>query len=80
MLAVEPVLLDRLLRGVEAKLSGVNQTDARGPVLLSSPSIRAPLRQLLSRSAPRLAVLSHNELPPDVQVVAAGQVELADAH
>jgi flagellar biosynthesis component FlhA len=50
------------------------------PVLLSGQAIRAPLRQLLARVLPRIAVLSHNELPPDVHVVLAGEVRLADAH
>ena len=50
-------------------------TDGRIPVLLTSQAVRAPLRQLLARAAPRLAVLSHNELPPDIKIVAVGQVE-----
>lgn len=80
-LAVEPMVLDRLLRGIEARVrSETAGGEGRQPVLLSSQALRAPLRQLLSRVSPRVTVLSHNELPPDVTVVASGQVELADAH
>ncbi len=78
-LAVDPGTLDRLVRGVEARLQGLPAGSDRGPVLLSPQQLRSPLRQLLSRSAPQVAVVSHNELPPDVRIVAAGQVELADA-
>jgi flagellar biosynthesis protein FlhA len=76
-LAVEPALLDRLLRGIQTSLGGSAQG---GGVLLSGQSIRAPLRQLLARVLPRVVVLSHNELPPDVRVVARGEVRLGDAH
>jgi len=80
-LAVDPQTLERLVRGMEVSIgNSAPAGDTRGPVLLSSQAIRSPLRQLLARVSPRLAVLSHNELPPDVQIVATGQVELADAH
>ncbi len=80
-LAVDPQTLDRLVRGVEARTQSMGTSgENRPPVLLSSQAIRSPLRQLLARSAPRIAVVSHNELPPDLRIVAEGQVELADAH
>jgi flagellar biosynthesis protein FlhA len=80
-LAVEPTLLDRLVRAVQSAFgSAASARDGRVPVLLSGQTIRAPLRQLLARVLPRVAVLSHNELPPDVRVVLAGEVRLADAH
>jgi flagellar biosynthesis protein FlhA len=75
-LALEPDRLDRLLSGVKAHLDAMPpDADGRLPVLLTSQSVRSPLRQLLARAAPRLAVLSHNELPPDARIVAIGQVE-----
>jgi len=80
-LSVDPGTLDRLVRGIEeavTKLGGVS--DGRGPVLLSSQAVRSPLRQILGRVIPRLPVVSHNELPPDVKVVGDGIVRLADAH
>ena len=76
-LAVDAQTLDRLVRSIEAGVPA--DAEGKGPVLLTSQPIRAPLRALLSRVAPRLAVLSHNDLPPDVTVVAAGRVGLADA-
>ncbi len=76
-LAVDGNTLDRLVRGIESSVPP--GADGKQPVLLTSQAIRAPLRQLLARVAPRLAVLSHNELPPDVKVVGAGRIGLADA-
>jgi flagellar biosynthesis protein FlhA len=78
-LAVEPALLDRLLRGIQASFE-TKARDGAAHVLLTGQSVRAPLRQLLARVLPRVVVLSHNELPPDIRVVARGEVRLADAH
>ena len=79
-LSVDPGTLDRLLNGVEQKLRGPEVEPGERPVLLISQNLRAPLRQVLSRIRPRLSVLSHNELPPEVKVVAVGQLGLAGAH
>ena len=74
-LAIEPGPLDALLRGVQSAVTGsAPAAGDRGPVLISGQAIRAPLQRLLSRAISRLAVLSHNELPPDVKLVAIGQV------
>lgn len=80
-LSVEPQRLDGLLKGVQSALESAPQVGrGKGPVLLSSQSVRSPLQRLLSRAVPRLAVISHNELPPDLRVVASAQVRVADAH
>jgi flagellar biosynthesis protein FlhA len=81
-LALDPVTLDGLVRGLQRTVDamGLGGDDA-GPVLLATQSIRSPLRQIVSRFLPRLAVLSHGELPGGVQVVATGTVRLeGDAH
>ncbi len=81
-LAVDPITLDRLVRGVQGAVEKVGLSgDELGPVLLATQSIRSPLRQIVSRFLPRMAVLSHGELPSGVQVVSMGTVRLAaDAH
>ncbi|MFK7898694.1 MAG: flagellar biosynthesis protein FlhA [Myxococcota bacterium] len=81
-LAVDPVTLDGLVRGVQSSVDQVGAGgDELGPVLLATQSIRSPLRQIVARFLPRLAVLSHGELPGGVQVVSMGTVRLeADAH
>ena len=80
-LSVDPSTLDRLVKGIEEVVKQVGGvSDGRGPVLLSSQAVRSPLRQILARVVPRLAVVSHNELPADVRIVGDGIVRLADAH
>ncbi len=81
-LAVDPMTLDRLVRAVQKAVEALGLGgDDTGPVLLATQSIRSPLRQIVSRFLPRVAVLSHGELPGGVQVVSMGTVRLeADAH
>ena len=80
-LAMDPGSLDQLVRGIETSLEATPpQPDAKDPVLLISQSVRAPLAQLLSRVAPRLSVLAHNEIPSETQIIAHGRVEFADVH
>jgi len=81
-LAVDPVTLDGLVRGVQRAVDSLGLGgDELGPVLLATQSIRSPLRQIIARFLPRMAVLSHGELPGGVQVVSLETVRLeANAH
>ncbi|MEB2344446.1 MAG: flagellar biosynthesis protein FlhA [Deltaproteobacteria bacterium] len=71
--------LERLVRGLEAALTRAGGRE-RPLVLLAAPALRGPLRQLVARLDARTAVLSHNELPPELRVAGEGVVELSDAH
>ena len=80
-LSVDPTILDGLLQGIESAVSeSPSIREGKGPVLLISQSIRSALRQVLARITPRLAVLSHNELPAEVRIVAQNVVRPANAH
>lgn len=46
-------------------------------IILCSPGIRLYLKQLLERALPQVAVLSFNELEPDVNVQSVGMVRLS---
>ena len=54
--------------------------DRPDPVLLCAPAIRSGLRRIVSRSAPRLGVISHGEIPADVRILGEGVVRMAGAH
>uniref|UniRef100_UPI003B75B68F flagellar biosynthesis protein FlhA n=1 Tax=Desulforadius tongensis TaxID=1216062 RepID=UPI003B75B68F len=62
-------LLDKLQKTLErTNMKGLN------PVLLCSPKIRLPLRRMLERYLPNLAVISLNEVISGVEVEAVGTV------
>jgi len=48
------------------------------PVCLCSPNIRLALRRLVEVKYPGLAVVSYNEIVPDVEVISTGMVRLQD--
>jgi flagellar biosynthesis protein FlhA len=49
------------------------------PVILCSPVVRPHMKKLMERFLPRLAVLSHNEIPENVTVRSQGMVRWSDA-
>lgn len=53
----------------EAIIKGVE------PIILSSPRIRIPLRNLISFNFPNIAVISINEIPNDIEIEAVGLVD-----
>ncbi len=71
-LALEPRLakdvMQRIRRTVESAAAG------KSPVLLCSANVRMYVRQLIERYLPSAAILSHNEIPPNVRVTSVGMV------
>jgi flagellar biosynthesis protein FlhA len=71
-LALEPRLakdvVQRIRRTVDSAAVG------KSPVLLTSANVRMYIRQLIERYLPGAAVLSHNEVPPNVRVTSVGMV------
>ena len=71
-LGLEPRLakdiMQRIRRTVE---SGAG---SKSPVLLCSANVRMYVRQLIERYLPAAAILSHNEIPPNLRVTSVGMV------
>jgi flagellar biosynthesis protein FlhA len=65
VLALDPrdaqTLATRILRILETAMAQ--------PVLLCTPALRPHLRRLFARVLPHVAVLSHNEVPPQVRMI-----------
>jgi len=70
---LSPQVAEAVARGVADQ---INALTAAGfpPVLLTTPQIRAALRQITSAALPALAVLSLNEVTRDTLVESTGQV------
>src|SRR5581483_11000469 len=71
VLAMEPTQAQRLA----SRIAEVFGSAVAQPVLLCSPTLRPHLWRLLSRVLPHLGVLSHNEIPPQVQVAAIATLD-----
>lgn len=72
-LAIEPGLAQRILSSIRVAMDSFNQTGSH-PVLLASPSVRRHVKKLTERFLPNLAVLSHNEIPPNIKIQSLGVV------
>jgi flagellar biosynthesis protein FlhA len=77
-LALDPKTAQRLLDRLASTLEKVLVSGGQA-VLLCSRTIRAPLRRFLKRFLPQLALLSHHEIAPEVQVQSTAMVGLSDA-
>ena len=76
-LALDPRTAQRLIEAI-ARTIGQDAPDGT-PVVLCNPAIRPHLKRLTERYLPHLAVLSYNEIGPEVTLKALAMVEAEDA-
>ena len=77
MLAVDPSMAETLLKNMGHQTETM-QNAGLTPVCLCSPNIRLALRRLAEAKFPDLAVVSYNEIRPEVEVVSIGTVRLSN--
>jgi len=75
-LALEPTIAEKLLVELQGAVEAMSPQMETSPVLLASPGIRHHLRKFLERFIPDLAVLSHSEIIPSVQIKTLKVVDL----
>jgi flagellar biosynthesis protein FlhA len=71
MLALDP----KMAQDIAARIAKALEQALAQPVLLCSPALRPHLWRLFSRVLPHLGVLSHNEVPPQMRVVAVATLD-----
>ncbi|HKL12189.1 MAG TPA: flagellar biosynthesis protein FlhA [Halanaerobiales bacterium] len=72
-LAVEPQQAQSLIESISSEAQKLLQ-QGKEPILVTSPMIRRPLKELTSRSFPQLTILSFSELTPNVNLEVLGTV------
>jgi flagellar biosynthesis protein FlhA len=70
-----PATAQQIVQQISTKTTELTQT-GRSAVILCSPQVRAAVRKMIEPSLPHVAVLSYNEVVPDVTVEAVGLVGL----
>ena len=78
-LSIDPELGQRILTAINESVESMTRLNFQ-PVLLCTPVVRRHLHKLTERFLPNLAVLSHNELTPTVQLRVLGEVGLSNAN
>ena len=75
-LALDPQIQEKIVHNIYNKIEKVS-LEYDHIVILCSPTIRMYVKQLIERTLPQIAVLSYNELEPNVQVQSVGVVDVA---
>jgi len=75
-----PAFTQQLFDGLNKEVEKAISSTGVQPVLLCNAKLRMPLRRLLERVLPQIAILSYNEVGPSVRAVAVGNVRLEGAH
>ncbi|SHG85308.1 flagellar biosynthesis protein FlhA [Virgibacillus chiguensis] len=75
-LSMDPEMQQQLLEHMKEEVEKLTLQEETA-ILLCSPAVRMYVKQLLDRFLPQVAVLSYNELEPDVQVQSVGVVNIA---
>ncbi len=74
-LAVDPNIGERILLQIQRHISNFRRMKAL-PVTLCSPRLRPHFKRFIERSFPDVAVLSYNEIVPQVKVQSIGMISL----
>ncbi|MEK6557294.1 MAG: FHIPEP family type III secretion protein, partial [Candidatus Margulisiibacteriota bacterium] len=72
-LALEPSTGERVLTQIKEHLRNFNKLQ-KPPVLLCSPRLRPHLKRFIERNYPMFAVLSYNEVVPQIKVQSIGVI------
>ncbi|MEK9628839.1 MAG: flagellar biosynthesis protein FlhA [Nitrospinota bacterium] len=75
-LALEPNVAERFLAKLKDMIEKITPTIETAPVLLASPGLRMHIRKFTERFLPDLAIVSHSEVAPSVQIKTLGVVDL----
>jgi flagellar biosynthesis protein FlhA len=74
-LAVDPNVGERVLLQIQRHMANFKKMKIK-PVILCSPRLRPHFKRFIERSFPDVAVLSYNEIVPQVKVQSIGMVSL----
>jgi len=75
---LEPKTTQLLLEQMKKTVEKVNILGQK-PVILCSARVRLPFRRLIERYWPEVAVISLNEIPPEIKVESIGTVSLDES-
>ncbi len=76
-LSIEPRAAQKLLGALAGEIQKFTPS-GRTPVILCGAQVRPYFKRLTERAAPKLAVLSYNEISPDLEVQSVGMVSIGN--
>jgi len=73
--ALDQETAEKLIQSVSQQVNNMVNIGEQ-PVILCSPKVRLPFRRFLERFIPEVAVISYNELAPELEIETLGKVAL----
>jgi flagellar biosynthesis protein FlhA len=77
-LAIDPTSAQRLLESIRTKIDSVMQ-EGIAPIILCSSALRLSIKRLTERIAPRLTVLSYQEIPTTLKLESVGLISIQNS-
>lgn len=77
-LNIDPMLAQKLIQGMQKSMEKAMLSEGQ-PVLLTTPSLRPHLAQLVTRFIPTLPIISQAEIPPGINLHSAATVRMNHA-
>ena len=74
-LALDPMTTQQIYTRLSEQVKRIVEAGNQ-PIILTSPTIRMYVRQIVDRTMPDVPVLSYNELEPSVEIQSVGVVNL----
>ena len=78
-ITLDPDFTRRLLDKLNIELEKAITSTGNQPVILCSSPIRFLFRKLVERTYPQIAIMSYNEISPNVKVKSVGMVKIEAA-
>lgn len=75
-LSLGPVFTQNLFNALNKEIERSISTSGVQPVILCNARLRLPLRRLIERVLPQIAVLSYNEIGPTIKAISVGNVRM----
>lgn len=75
MFSLSPVFVQNFLSTLNQEVERVITTVGVQPVILCGSRIRLPVKRMIDRSLPQIAVISYNEVGPSIRATSVGMVK-----
>lgn len=76
-MAMDPQIQQEIIRALSGAVTHLSSQLGQAPPVLTNPQIRLFFKRMIERSVPGVAVLSYNEISPDVEIRSVGVVQIA---
>ncbi len=75
-MSIEPSMIEKILKSVKKETEKHTTLDIQ-PIILCNLNLRRPLRRMIENLLPNLIIVSHSEVPKNVNIKAIGTIKIS---